>query len=226
MHRLNIETTRNRFDINTRRVFGDIGYAADCKPSARMVSLVDDYVEHAGELIDPLYSYAIKDILLVRGPYVIIEGSIVFESEVIARLLEQCEKVAVLTLTIGRHLEETAYQLAKDGHILQAAVLEAIGSDAAERLADFVQNKISDVANSMGLCDSRRFSPGYCDWDVSQQRMVFQAMNGNRAGIRLTEGCLMLPRKSISGIIGLGPPSVKDYNPCQTCDKQDCVGRR
>ena len=221
-----METTYNQFDINTRRVFGDIGYAANFRPSARMVSLVDDYVEHAGDLIEPLYSYVIKGILLAQGPYVVLEDSVVFESEVIARLLEQCEKVTVFTLTIGSHLEETAYQLAKDGLILQAAVLEAIGSGAAEKLADFVQNRISDMASALELCDSRRFSPGYCDWDVSQQKAVFQAMNGNHTGIRLTEGCLMLPRKSISGIIGLGPPSVKDYNPCKTCNKQDCVGRR
>jgi len=52
-------------------------------------------------------------------------------------------------------------------------------------------------------------------------------MNGDYAGIRLTEQCLMLPQKSISGIIGIGPCNkVENYNPCKTCDKQDCVGRR
>ncbi|GAH91002.1 unnamed protein product, partial [marine sediment metagenome] len=51
---------------------------------------------------------------------------------------------------------------------------------------------------------SRRLSPGYCDWKIDQQKMVFRAMKDDSAGVRLTEECLMLPQKSISGIIGIG----------------------
>jgi hypothetical protein len=43
----------------------------------------------------------------------------------------------------------------------------------------------------------------------------------------LTDSYLMLPRKSVSGIIGIGcGAGVKDYNPCRTCDKRGCPGRR
>ena len=131
-------------------------------------------------------------------------------------------------VTIGNHLEETAYRLAEDGLILQATVLDAIGSVAAERVADFVQDRIGEIANDQGLVISQRFSPGYCDWDLGQQKMVFWAVNGASMGIRLTERCLMIPQKSISGIIGIGPSdgNVEHYNPCNTCDKHDCRGRR
>ena len=129
-------------------------------------------------------------------------------------------------VTIGDPLEEAACRLAEDGCILQATVLDAIGSSAAEKVADFVCHKIGKMVNDQGLCISQRFSPGYCDWDIGQQRMIFRAMNGDSAGVRLTEGCLMLPRKSLSGIIGIGPREVENYNPCLACDKYDCVGRR
>jgi cobalamin-dependent methionine synthase I len=109
--------------------------------------------------------------------------------------------------------------------MVQAAVLDAIGSDAAETLAHVVQDIIAHEVEGLGI--SQRFSPGYCDWRVSQQKMVFRAMGGNTAGVRLTDGCLMIPQKSISGIIGIGPADkVGNYNPCLTCDKSDCKGRR
>jgi len=40
--------------------------------------------------------------------------------------------------------------------------------------------------------------------------------------------CLMLPRRLMSGIIGigLGNDNVEHYNPCQSCDKHDCEGKR
>jgi len=217
---------KERNDIDIEQVLVNIGYRTGRKLPARMVTLISDYVEHASYLVAPSYSYGIRDIQLVRGSRAVIEGAIVFESEVIARLLEQCEKVAVFLTTIGDIVEEMVSQLSEDGLVLQATVLDAIGSGAAEKLANVVQTMVADEASAEGLCVSQRYSPGYCDWNVEQQRMVFQAMNGDSAGIKLTEECLMLPRKSVSGIIGIGSQEVANYNPCQTCDKHDCAGRR
>jgi cobalamin-dependent methionine synthase I len=169
-----------------------------------------------------------RDVEWARGSISFVRNSIIFKSQVITELLEHCHQVAVFLVTIGEYLEETAYQLAKDGLILQATVLDAIGSDAVEKLADFVQDRIREVANTKGLVTSQRFSPGYCDWNIGQQRMLFWALNGNTLGIHLTGECLMIPQKSISGIIGIGPPNgnVENYNPCKTCEQHDCLNKR
>jgi hypothetical protein len=217
---------KDRSDIDIEQVLLNIGYQSSRKLPARMVTLISDYVEHASYLVDSSYSYVIRDIEQVHGSYAVIEGSIVFESEVIAGLLENCSKVAVFLTTIGGYLEEMANQLAEDKFVLQAAVLDAIGSGAVEKLANTVQKMVGDEASTEGFYMSQRFSPGYCDWNVEQQRMVFQAMDGDSVGIKLTEECLMLPRKSVSGIIGIGPSEVAEYNPCRTCNKLDCAGRR
>ena len=217
----------NQVDIDSQRVLRNIGYVTAREPSAHVASLVNEYVENAYQLIEPSYSCVIRDINSVCGSSVAIEGSVTFESEVIARLLEQCEQAAVFALTIGHHLEGTVRQLAEDGRILQAAVLDAIGSVAVESMADFMQDRVRKVANTKGLTNSQRFSPGYCDWEVVQQKMVFQALGSESAGVRLNEECLMLPRKSMSGIIGIGPLEVESYNPCKPCDKREnCAWKR
>lgn len=220
--------TKERIDINKKQVLRNIGYCTDCKLPTRLASLIDDYVENVHNLIEPSYSCVVRDINLVQGSRVIIEGSIMFESQVIASLLEQCEKAALFLVTIGEHLEETVYQLAEDGLIVPATVLDAVGSVAVEEVAKFVQGRVREIADDQGLVISQRFSPGYCDWDIGQQRRLFWAVGGDSMGIRLNDGCLMIPRKSISGVIGIGPRggSVENYNPCKTCDKHDCQGRR
>jgi hypothetical protein len=215
-------------EIDKNQVCYSIGYNDNYKLSAHISSLIDDYVEHAHYLINPLHSYVIKDVEWARGSISLIEDSIIFKSRIIARLLERCSQVAIFVVTIGKYLEETTAQLAKDGLILQATVLDAIGSDAVEKVADFVQDRIKEIAEAQGLVTSQRFSPGYCDWNVGQQRILFYALNGNTLGIRLTGECLMVPQKSISGIIGIGSSidDVENYNPCKTCMKQNCTGRR
>jgi len=218
----------NRVDIeiDRQRVLLSIGYRTNRKPSVRVGSVVDEHIETAHQLMEPAYSYIIKDIEAVRRSCVFLDGSIVFESEVMARLMEQCKMVTVFLVTIGSRLEKMVLRLGEDGLVLESAVLDAIGSVATEMVAEFVYGRVEEVAHAQGLCVSRRFSPGYCDWAIRQQKMIFRAMNGNSMGIRLTKECLMLPRKSISGIIGIGPRQMKNYNPCKTCNKPDCLGRR
>jgi hypothetical protein len=215
-------------EIDKKQLCHYIGYNDGHKLSTRISSLIDDYAEHAHYLINPVYSYVVKDVEWSRGSIALIEGSVIFKSRIIARLLERCSQVAIFVVTIGKYLEETTAQLAKDGLILQATVLDAIGSDAVDKVADFVQDRIKEMVEAQGLVTSQRFSPGYCDWNVGQQQMLFYALNGNTLGIRLTGECLMVPQKSISGIIGIGSSidDVENYNPCKTCKKQDCPGRR
>ncbi|MEE8471151.1 MAG: vitamin B12 dependent-methionine synthase activation domain-containing protein [Dehalococcoidia bacterium] len=214
--------------IDTKNVCRYLGYSSRSRPSARVLDLIDGYMENARSFIDPSYSYVIRNVKQVRQSYVLVDGPIVFQSVVIARLLRECSKVAVLVATIGSRLEEKVRQLARDGLMLQASVLDAVGSEAVEKVADLVQCAIEERANAEGLVSGRRFCPGYCDWDISQQPMVFRAVKGDSIGVHLTESCLMIPQKSISGIVGIGlsDGNLKDYNPCKACSKTDCLGRR
>lgn len=221
--------------IDTKNVHRSIGYIADSQPQPRISALIEEYAAEAYHLIVPSYSFVIRDVELVLGSRVFVQGSgdlisnlIVFQSEAIAQLLSECRRVALFVVTIGKYLEEMVCQLAEDGLMLQASVLDAIGSDAVVKVADFVEGVIKERAGATGLGTSRRFSPGYCDWDISQQRGVFRAVKGDSVGVHLTESYMMVPQKSISGLIGIGPSGggLWDYNPCETCSKSDCSGRR
>jgi hypothetical protein len=219
-------TLEKQFKVTTEQVYCGIGYAPDSEPAPRVASLINDHLDEAQQLVKPSYSHLIRQVELVYGASVILEDGTVFHSQILARTLEKAEEVIVFALTIGGELEDEAARLAREGLILQATTLETIGSLYTEQLASWVEMRIGDLAHAWGRTASWRFSPGYCDWDVSQQRAVFSMLGEDCAGIHLTDSCLMIPRKSMSGIIGIGDSDINDYNPCATCDKHDCVGRR
>jgi cobalamin-dependent methionine synthase I len=50
-----------------------------------------------------------------------------------------------------------------------------------------------------------RFSPGYGDWTLDNQPQVLQLAEAERIGITLTESNIMIPRKSVSAVIGWKP---------------------
>jgi hypothetical protein len=212
--------------VDVKEVLSRIGYADTRMASQRIISMVDDYLDNYHEFIDPSFKYVYRDIGKVTGSRTRV-GNATFKSAVLARLLERCQRAAVFVLTIGEYLEELVAYLSEKGLVLQATVLDAVGSGAAETLAAEIQAEIQRNAARRGLVISRRFSPGYCDWDIAQQGEIFKLL-GNVNGITLTDSRLMIPRKSVSGIIGIGLPGreIEEYNPCTTCRKKDCPGRR
>ncbi len=213
--------------VEKQEVLNRIGYGDADNISARIDSLVDDYIDNYHEFIVESSYCVYKDIGDISGNHVSID-SITFKSGVLTRLLGECEYTAVFVLTIGSYLEELVTYLSTKGMVLQATVLDAVGSGAVEILAGEIEAEIRREAAANGLVVSRRFSPGYCDWDISQQRGFFRLLDGHTASVALTENMLMMPRKSISGIIGIGLPGrdVEKYNPCLICQKKDCPGRR
>jgi hypothetical protein len=79
------------------------------------------------------------------------------------------------------------------------------------------------------LCEDHFMScmnPGALpDWPLTEQRPLFRILGTAPAdiGITLTDSCLLLPLKSISGIYF---DSAQDFCNCQLCPRESCFGRR
>ena len=200
----------SRIEIDRQQLLRSLGYG-NSTPPARITVLIDDYLENIPELIEPSFSYVIKDLVLVYGSSTVIEGPSVFQSEVVSRLLERCDKVAVFIVTLGSYLEEMVQCLAEDKLILQAAVLDAIGSAAVEVLIESVRNRIKRSASIEGLGVSRYFGPGHCDWDVSQQGNVGLASSTDLSKCRISPPCPSIILQDVTAIMEVTKESEKEW---------------
>jgi hypothetical protein len=218
----------NKIDIDRGEVNRYLGYAAQREPTAHISSVIDEQISEAYGLIQPQYSCVIREIESVDGSRISLSGTnTVFSSNIIARrILFKCSKAAIFVTTIGPTLEQRVSQLMDDGEILKGAALDAVGTEAVEEVACWLEGSVKETAAASGADVSLRYSPGYCDWDIKEQKVLFSALDGDLHGVELTEDCLMMPRKSISGIIGIGfDPSIT-LSPCVFCNKTDCPSRR
>ena len=124
-------------------------------------------------------------------------------------------------VTLGIGLDELIAQ----HDVLTAYLLDSCGSALAESFARSAQEQIDGWAASQGLETTRRFSPGYCDWEISRgQRALFEFLEPQQAGITAAPTGLMTPRKSVSAVI-LAARSVPERAPCSRCAR-DCDHRR
>ncbi|MBU0895073.1 MAG: hypothetical protein KJ584_00600, partial [Candidatus Omnitrophica bacterium] len=97
-----------------------------------------------------------------------------------------------------------------------------------ESLADTLGSRILKEDGRKGMSASMPFSPGYCDWPIEEQIKLDKILGFSRIGVRLTESCMMAPRKSISGLIAIGPAKLfsKARPKCGICTMKNCGYRR
>jgi cobalamin-dependent methionine synthase I len=88
------------------------------------------------------------------------------------------------------------------GEMARALLADAYGSSAAIALGDALQQIISRNLEARGLRATKIYSPGYGDWLLDAQKPLLAMLDAAAIGLRLTEDHLMIPAKSISGIIG------------------------
>lgn len=221
-----MDRKKSRIDLDKAGVCRYLGYDGHA-PSGHVSSLIDSLIVSARELIEPAWCLEQRTIETVEEGRVSVGGGLVLASETIGRLLAGCTEVVIYLATIGRRLEEEVSRLMSGGQALDAMILDAIGSEAAEKAADAVQSAVESKARESGLVTTSRHSPGCCGWDVAQQRVLFQAVSVASLGVSLTESCLMVPRKSTSGVIGLFSSHIAKISPCYACDEgQSCRHRR
>lgn len=140
--------------------------------------------------------------------------------------LKRSQSVALFLCTAGEKIGEISRHLIGEKDFLKGYIYDVAGSEIVEAAADIMQKKLMENIQAEGMLITNRFSPGYCGWNVSEQHKLFQLIPDNFCGIRLTESALMIPIKSISGIIGIGR-KVK-FNPytCSLCDYENCIYRK
>lgn len=146
--------------------------------------------------------------------------------KIIERQMKGAEAYAFFICTAGVEYEAFQERLKKEGDMVRVFIADALGSVIAEKAADHMELALQENIDKLGWHHTNRFSPGYCGWHVSQQQLLFPLFKGETCGVKLTESSLMLPIKSVSGIIGLGP-NVRhlDYT-CGLCDFKQCYKRK
>jgi cobalamin-dependent methionine synthase I len=150
-----------------------------------------------------------------------------FSGPLAARALAGATELAIAVCTIGSALEERMSALFAAGDALQALALEGAGIAAIKHLAMMLGVQICDAATAHGLNVGMRASPGQEGWPIQQQRVLFDLVPAEKIGVRLTSSCLMLPRKSVSFVMGLGSEMRADAVPCDFCSKRErCHWRR
>ena len=182
------------------------------------------------ELVEPNLCHRNMGIDSVEKGAVLLEEGQKFKSNKLSKTLKNCDEIICYIATLGDSIEDRINQLMQKKHLAQAYILDAMASVAADNMVETFHQQMKDVYNDQNKQVTLCFSPGYCDWPLTDQKKLFGIFDSNELDVELTDSCFMKPRKSISGVFGITPTDSnhreQSYNPCSECNRPNCSARR
>lgn len=142
-------------------------------------------------------------------------------------LLAPAPVCLLMAATLGAQVDELIRR-SQLRDMARALLLDAAASCAIESLCDQLQAQIQirciniKPANKPGWGLTRRFSPGYADLPLDTSAPLCAALDApRRIGLTVSRSGLLLPRKSVTAIIGLVPVTAP-VGPGQNHDCSVC----
>ncbi len=172
------------------------------------------------------YLTARVDALDPAAGTITVGGTVLEAGAQVCGYLKGSVEAALFLCTAGALFSDEAHALNAAGDFLEAYVVDAIGSLTVERAMDRIQRELEREQAARGWKITNRYSPGYCNWPLRDQRPLFALVGEHPTGIVLSESCLMAPIKSVSGIIGLGPAVHRRAYGCVICRNNTCIYRK
>jgi hypothetical protein len=160
-----------------------------------------------------------------EGRVVVSDTALQLEQQV-AGYLKGSEYAALFVCTAGALFTDLTHHFNSRVDLLEAYIVDAIGSLTVEKAMDKIQHNLAQWAIGKQMSISNRYSPGYCNWHLSSQQDLFGLIGENPSGVSLTDSCLMQPIKSVSGIIGIGKTVTRKEYGCVICRNKNCIYRK
>ncbi len=213
----------SEFSVERSEVLRYLGYRGQ-ELGPELEGLLDEMSQRCLESARPRYVWRVFPLTAESGQPELGGTGIVLRGRDIQKHLDRGVACAVMAATLGLEPEREMLRIGRrstTGEIVFNAACTAL----IESVADVCEGEIRAYAKGRGFAAGYRYSPGYGDFPLEQQTEILGAVEaGTRLGITLTDSLLMVPKKSVSALIGLYPAGEgirRGGSTCETCENYE-----
>lgn len=215
----------NDLSVTPEEVYEAMGYGTET-PGEDIREIVEEVLEYVASFMTGRFMYFTTDGVLDKTTLRIVQNTLNIGS-IIAKQLVGSETFVLFVATAGQEFEQWMEKVKLCDDMVLQFIVDSLGSCLAEKVADYMEEHLAKEIAPQSLKYTNRFSPGYCDWHVSEQQKLFSLFpTPTPCGIQLTSSSLMIPIKSVSGIIGIGPDVKKMEYSCGICSFERCYKKK
>jgi hypothetical protein len=186
------------------------------------ISQLLETVNNSG-LLQPVTTYEIYEVVSMDPDKVMLTSGAIVNGTLLPSTFPEACKLAVMVSTIGPGLENRVTEYSKNGETLHAMLLDGIGSAAVDILVQEACHLIAVKVAESGQQVGSPVNPGMPGLPIEEQRNILDLAHADEIGVSLTASGIMVPRKSTSLIMAIGP-NMRTWTQeevCARCNLRD-----
>lgn len=207
-------------DIVWKDLWFAMGYKGE-EPEQGIQEMAEALVEEMLPGTMLRYAYRVVEARKLSPSRVMMDGKEFTTNGIISSYLGGMTHACVFLATAGEEFNATIRKIRFRDDIFAEFVADSLGTLLAELAVSRLEE---DLRMDKGL--SLPYSPGYCDWDISEQKLFFTLFPELTCGITLSESFLMSPEKSVSGFFAMGEKLQRQPYHCAICRNERCYKRK
>ena len=182
-----------------------LGGKAKVRPEIKSLTLELLASTESEHLLEPAAACEYYPVTGMSGVQISLEGDKAVHGPALPALFLEAKELAVIICTIGPKLEKQASGYTKNGQALRGMLLDGIGSAAIDTLIPETLRIIAKEVSARGYEISSPVNPGMPGFPMSEQWDLLELTKAHKIGVSLTPSEILVPRKSVSMVIGIGP---------------------
>ena len=209
-----------------------LGYPRDFLPAGRACELAEAAREWYRANGRPWTHAREVDCLEVADGTMRIDG-VEFASRRLQQSLREAEAhtAVLVAASAGPEAEEQAQRLWRDDKPDEYFFLEVFASAVVEQLVTEAGARLCAAAESDGMAVLPHYSPGYSEWDISEQVLLLPLLGGLPGPLETMESGALRPKKSQLAVFGITRDArylgrLSGMLPCENCSFGPCRFRR
>lgn len=165
---------------------------------------IERYIGEALSLIDLRGSALILKIEDRSDTEIHLEGGVLLESVSLAWMLVGSAEVLIMAATAGESIMSAITADVLSANVTRGVVLDAAASEVVDAALDWIMAYYHQtLLRQRKTLIKRRFSAGYGDFALENQRLIYNLLMLERLGVSITESCILVPEKSVSALAGI-----------------------
>ena len=180
------------------------------------------------QLIQAAVAFELFPIASFEENRLVLSNGAILEGRLLVTKFKSASRIATAMCTIGPPLEEMSQEFYGQEQELESMLLDGIGNAAIDALGRETCLLIRQTVEEDGHNVSSPLCPGLFGVPMENQAVMHRLVQGEQAGISLTEGMMMTPKKSLSIILGVGADLAvwNNATACSWCNmKSSCAFR-
>jgi len=187
------------------RIYSRLGFTKGItKLDDKQRDEVEGYIEKALEIVELKGAGAILPIDKIEASKIILTEDITFESESLAKFLVDSQEVLLMAATSGSKIVEAISKDSADKDVTSAVVFDAVASEMADNALSWIINYFNrQLSRESKQLTSKRFSAGYGDFSLENQKIIYDVLKLEQLGISLSDKYMLIPEKSVTAVVGI-----------------------